>query len=71
MIDNETLKDLGFQKSKKQDNKPYITYTHPKRPYCLQIINQNPIIVIYNDDGACTGFIEIEEFIKWHNNHPS
>ncbi|CAL2091831.1 hypothetical protein [Tenacibaculum sp. 190524A05c] len=70
MIDTETLKSLGFQKSKNQDNQPYTTYLHSDRPYSIQVLNEHPIIVKYNKGGACTGFVEIDDFITWHNNHP-
>lgn len=70
MINEENLYQLGFIKSVCGSTSTKTIYNHPNRPYSIQILKENPIVVFYNESGSATGFVDVEEFIKWHKNHP-
>lgn len=47
MINEEKLYQLGFVKSENRSISTKTIYNHPNRPYSLQILKENPIVVFY------------------------
>lgn len=71
MINEEKLYQLEFVKNESGSTSSKTIYNHPNRPYSLQILKENPIVVFYNKSSSATGFVDAEEFIKWHKSHPA